>query len=385
MKRWSVCLLLLFCAHLFAAPVWAFNKPLAPHTRGNLHPHVLRTNTYSLNARNVKALAQHGKDLWMGTSMGLIRYDTGSVENYQVFDNTNGLLSNGIFSISMDPAGRPWIGTYGGGLSVLDDSGWVNFNTPHGLLDSFVYDLHFSQGDLWIATWSGVNRVRGDLFARDSWKSFTVENTNGGLIDNWVYGIEVDKKGRIWFGTESGISMLDDGKWRKWNHENGLGAQHGEVREDNLAVMSPFTGEHHTEHSAPALPNTSTLDYRPNYVVSFLLDHKDRLWIGTWGGGLSVLDTRTFTFRNFTQQNGLPGNYILALKEGPFGDLWIGSNAGLSRFDGEIFENFGRINGLSGGFVFSIEFGPGHSLWIGGHQGVDRLRLDPSARDPGRL
>ena len=342
MKRCSICLLILFGAHLFTASVWAFTKPLAPRTRGDLHPHVLTVNTYSLNARNVKALAQHGKTLWMGTSMGLIRYDTHSIENYQVFDNKNGLLSNGIFSISMDPAGRPWIGTYGGGLSVLDDSEWVNFNTPQGLLDSFVYDLHFIQGDLWIATWSGVNRVRGDLFARESWESFTVENTDGGLIDNWVYGIEADKKGRIWFGTESGVSMLTDGKWRKWSHEDGLGAPHREVKEDNLAVMSPFTGEHHTEHSAPTLPNTSSLDYRPNYVVSFLLDRKDRLWIGTWGGGLSVLDTKTFTFRNFTQQNGLPGNYILSLKEGPFGDLWIGSNAGLSRFDGETFESFLR-------------------------------------------
>ena len=106
------------------------------------------------------------------------------------------------------------------------------------------------------------------------------------------------------------------------------------------------------------------------------------MWIGTWGGGLSMLDTRTFEFRNYTTQDGLPGNFILALKEGPGGDLWIGGNGGLSRFDGGRFQNFARINGLAGGFIFSIEFGAGHSLWLGGHEALDRLTLDPETGEP---
>ena len=57
---------------------------------------------------------------------------------------------------------------------------------------------------MWIATWSGVNRVQGDPLTRDSWTRFIVENTNGGLIDNWVYAIEVGENNTIWFGTEGG-------------------------------------------------------------------------------------------------------------------------------------------------------------------------------------
>ena len=79
----------------------------------------------------------------MGTSMGVIKYDTTSIENYVVYDNRNALLSNGIFSITIGPNNQIWFGTYGGGLSFIDDKKWININTPQGLNDAFVYDVKF--------------------------------------------------------------------------------------------------------------------------------------------------------------------------------------------------------------------------------------------------
>ena len=108
-----------------------------------------------------------------------------------------------------------------------------------------------------------------------------------------------------------------------------------------------------------------------------LLDETNHIWIGTWGGGLSLFDTQTHTFRNFTTQDGLPGNFILALKQDPSGNIWIGSNKGLSRFDGKTFTNYSKLNGLIGEFIFSIEFGSDHSLWVGSHRGMNRLYIDP--------
>ncbi len=371
---------------LLASPqaAYAFDKPLAAKTRGTLHPHILNTERYSLNTRNVKALASAGKHLWIGTSMGAIRYDTTTADRYDIVDNQSGLLSNGIFTIKLDGGGRPWIGTYGGGLSYEDGGRWINLNTPDGLQDAFVYDVEFDGEGMWVATWSGVNRIEGDPKKRGSWRAFTVENTGGGLIDNWVYGIERDSAGRVWFGTESGVSLWDGKLWRSFTHKDGLGAGRDLVSGDNENVVSPFEGGHHAGHS-PDAPNLQSMDYRPNYVVSFLMDQKDRLWIGTWGGGLSVLDTHTLQFRNYTVRDGLPGNFILALREGPAGDLWVGTSGGLSRFDGETFENFARINGLAGGFVFSIEFTAAHGLFLGGHEGIDRLTLDPVTGQPLKL
>ncbi|MBI4389678.1 MAG: hypothetical protein HY580_05805, partial [Nitrospinae bacterium] len=86
-------------------------------------------------------------------------------------------------------------------------------------------------------------------------------------------------------------------------------------------------------------------------------------------------------FRNFTVRDGLPGNFIFALKKDPYGDLWIGSNRGLSRFDGKTFTNYSKLNGLAGDFIFSVEFGEDHSLWAGSHGGMTRALLDPVSRE----
>ena len=143
-----------------------------------------------------------------------------------------------------------------------------------------------------------------------------------------------------------------------------------------------FQGQHHTNQPSPAIPNIQTSDYKPNYIVSMHLDKKKRLWIGTWGGGLSLLDTKNFTFRNFTTQEGLPGNFILALEEDLAGELWIGTNNGLSKFDGKTFQNFSQVNGLESQFIFSLESTKDHSLWIGGHKTLTRIIIDPATGSP---
>ena len=378
-----VCWLFIFTV-LFPTTGSPFDKPLAKHTKGEISSHILKSDKFSLNARNVKVLKSQGGFLWMGTSMGVIKYDTTSIENYVVYDNRNALLSNGIFSITIGPNNQIWFGTYGGGLSFIDDKKWININTPQGLNDAFVYDVKFNNNAMWIATWSGVNKVEGSLLTRDSWTSFTVENTSGGLIDNWVYAIEIGENNNIWFGTEGGLSLFNGKKWKHWNHKNGLGASQELVIHDNQFTTDSFTGSHHSDQVIN-LPNTENVSYRPNYIVSMHLDQFNQLWIGTWGGGLSMFDTETQIFRNYTVKDGLPGNYVLAVTEGPHGNLWIGSNKGLSKFDGTTFLNYSQINGLISNYVFSIEFDNNGFLWVGGHHGMTRLKIDVKSGHLSRL
>ena len=120
---------------------------------------------FRVGNRNVKGLYIDDQYAWIGTSGGVIRYDINN-DTHKVFDNKiDGLISNGIFHVSMID-GKLYVGTYGGGLSIYDMKAdtWKNYNIPDGLADQFVYDVHkASNGDLWIATWSGANRVKGGL------------------------------------------------------------------------------------------------------------------------------------------------------------------------------------------------------------------------------
>ena len=172
-------------------------------------------------------------------------------ETIEVYDNKHQLLSNGIFAISIDKNGWPWIGTYGGGLSYFNGSNWKNYNTPDGLNDAFVYDIAWDKEKIWLATWSGVNFSNINQDIAKTWASFTVKNSDGGLIDDWVYAIEIDEDGRVWFGTEAGLSLFDGKTWRSWNHDNGLGAPQNLVEKDNAGIMSPFRGSHHLHTHSP--------------------------------------------------------------------------------------------------------------------------------------
>ncbi len=369
-------IILMLAGLSFPEASYSFELSKPGKTKGELFPHILKAETYTLNTRNVKSLTRQGHDLWVGTTSGLIRYNTFTDDDYQIFDNQSGLLSNSVFTVHFDKKNFPWVGTYGGGLSYFNAGQWENINTPQGLSDAFVYDVEFHNNDIWIATWSGANMVSGDPSLRSSWTEFTIENTEGGLIDNWVYAIEIAQDGTVWFGTESGVSRLKGNQWKNWNHTAGLGAPLRLVERDNEGIMGSFKGSHHAPPS-PDIPNPTNSAFRPNYVVSMLLDEKTGLWIGTWGGGLSLLDIHTSKIRNFTVKDGLPGNYILALKKGPQGNLWIGTNNGLSRFNGTTFENFAKLNGLVSDFIFSIEFGPTNYVWLGGHYGMNRLEIEP--------
>ena len=98
---------------------------------------------FRVGNRNVKSLFVDGDVIWIGTSGGVIRYDTRD-DSHQVYDNrVPGILSNGIFHVSRI-GDHILAGTYGGGLSVFDlkSQEWKNYNIPQGLADQFVYAPH---------------------------------------------------------------------------------------------------------------------------------------------------------------------------------------------------------------------------------------------------
>lgn len=329
---------------------------------------------FNVGNSNVKSLLIDGKFVWVGTSGGVIRYDTGTDE-YRLFDTRSGLLSNGVFYVGkLD--GRIVAGTYGGGMSLYDQANdkWENFNIPNGLADAFVYGaLKAANGDVWIATWSGANRIRGgNLNDRSKWDTFTVKNTKGGLPNDWVYGLEQGKDGEIWLATEGGLARFKDGKWQSWNHTNGLGASFDKVKNDPQFGNDPSKlSSHHAKQKEEMGLKGINVAYNPNYIISIQVDRNGVVWCGTWGGGLARFDGKTW--RNYTMADGLPGNHIFMLHQDQAGQLWIGTNNGLARFDDGKFKVMTTGDGLFSNTVFSMATAQDGTRWIGSFGGVARL------------
>ena len=332
---------------------------------------------FRVGNRNVKSIYADGGVVWIGTSGGVIRYDV-AADKYKLFDNQlDGLLSNGIFHVSR-VGQRTVVGTYGGGLSLYDPAKdtWRNYNIPDGLADQFVYDVQqVRNGDVWIATWSGANRVRGGAFDDPTqWETFTVENTGGGLPNPWVYALDEGKNGEMWFATEYGLARYQNGKWQHWQHADGLGAPYEQVKDAIQFTSDPGqASSHHAQQKVEQGLQDVNVAYNPNYIISLAVTDDGVVWCGTWGGGLARFDGKSW--RNFTTQDGLPANHIFMLYKGPDGQLWAGTSRGLARLnaDGKGFTVLTTRDGLFADNVFSMAHAQDGSVWVGSFGGVARL------------
>ena len=336
---------------------------------------------YRVGKSNVKSLLADGPIMWIGSSGGVIRYDT-LKDEHRIFNVRSGLLSNGVFHLNKI-AGRLVVGTYGGGLSVFDreTETWENFNIQHGLADAFVYDvLEASNGDVWIATWSGANRVReGKLEQRDHWETFTVENTKGGLPNDWVYGLREGVAGDIWLATEGGLALFRGEQWSNWQHDDGLGAPYEQVRDQIEFKRDPAKeSSHHARQKVEQGLTGVDIAYNPNYIVSLEVGEDGTVWAGTWGGGLARFDGKSW--RNYTVTDGLPSNHVFFLRLDHTGRFWIGTSQGLALMKDGQFKVFTKVDGLYANNVFSLAISDRGDLWVGGYGGVTRFVGVPDKR-----
>ena len=330
---------------------------------------------FRVGERNVKQIMADGDTMWVGKAEGGIRYNI-KTDDYKLYDTRSGLLANGIFHLSkLD--GQTVVGTYGGGMSILDESSqkWKTYNIPQGLGDAFVYDvLKADNGDVWIATWSGANRVReGKLDDRSYWDLYTVENTNGGLPNDWVYGLAMGKNGEVWMATEGGLARFKDGKWSNWNHKQGQGADYDLVKDQIQFTNDPARySKHHTRQKTEMDLEKVNVAYNPNYIVALLVDDEGSVWAGTWGGGLAHFNGTTW--ENFTVADGLPANHVFSLHRDNAGRMLVGTSNGLAvRDDNGGFRVFTTADGLYSNIVFSMATANDGSSWIGSYGGVARI------------
>lgn len=111
-----------------------------------------------------------------------------------------------------------------------------------------------------------------------------------------------------------------------------------------------------------------------NKVKSIFQDSKNDIWVGTWGGGLSLYNEKEKKFKTFAIDHGLANAVVYGILEDEFGHLWVSTNSGLAYFDptSEQFVNFNISDGLSDkefntGSYYKSKHG---KLYFGGVNGI---------------
>jgi len=97
-------------------------------------------------------------------------------------------------------------GTWGGGLSRFDGKRWVNYTTADGLPGNHVFMLHLDEnGRLWVGTNNGLTRWQDGKFT----KAMTMAD---GLFANNVFAMTTAADGSLWIGSFGGVAHLRPAK-----------------------------------------------------------------------------------------------------------------------------------------------------------------------------
>jgi hypothetical protein len=110
-----------------------------------------------------------------------------------------------------------------------------------------------------------------------------------------------------------------------------------------------------------------------NVVWTIIEDKEGNLWFGT-DGGVSRL-TRERSFTNYTTAEGLAGDDVRSIFQDSSGNLWIGTwGGGVSRYDGKSFTSFTTTHGLSNNRVKDVVMDKKGMIWLGTEKGFTILK-----------
>ncbi len=370
-------------------------------------------------ANRVKALLQNSQNSWwVGTlSTGLYHVqllnEKVEIQNFLQDNNDKySLKDNDIVSILTDKSGLLWVGSFGGGLFKHDDS-YNMFNAythpqahPQNVVQNGIRSvLEDSKGNLWIGmTNRGLKKFDADGKTLTNYEY--KENDPNSLTSNRINAVFEDKKGRIWVGCgDGGLSLFvppvtklatDKGKFFAYKYQQNelfkpLQATVYTINEDenqNL-WLGTLAGLVKFDSTRSQVEVFKEIQNNPNSIVGDAVrainidNEKKQLWIGTFGGGLTLFDLKSNTFKRFTKDLKLDGssisdNAVSSIYKDNYGTVWIGTfGGGLNKLDNKTkkFTYITENNGIANNVVYGILEDKQNNLWLSTNHGVTRYNI----------
>lgn len=372
------------------------------------YPNIIQSNEAEDLLTSI-AINPSSKNLWIGTTNGLIKGIKGDNDYDFIYYSKGSLTNIQINSLVFDSYGNLWLGSQNGinkHISRTSLFDFHNMNTTSKLKHSKTLSLHFcSQNNLLIGTNKGLykyntqNKVYNEISIANNPNisniSKIVDNYDKNEIlissDNILYksvqfntnanSIFLEKiktynkritdiipinKNEIWtalwdggidiINTVSPISNFKKDIIRKISHTHTsvfLLTTNNQLwigtRGEGLFKID-FNNETFNEY----LPSKDGLS--SNAILSLHEDSKKNIWVGTRGGGLNLYLKNKNSFKSYNNSKGLTPNTIVAIKEDNNGYIWMSTQDGITRFDvnSQKFIPFGIEDGIKENhFVFN--------------------------------
>lgn len=248
---------------------------------------------------------------------------------------------NSVRAVAQDKRGRMWLGKDQDGVELVDaqDNHIHLINVPNNertLSNNTITALYEdAAGTMWVGTYKkGISYYNESIF-------------KFGIVDiGDINCVENGRKDVVWLGT-SGSGLIC------WNRST-----------DERKLFS-HTSDPHSISS--------------DIIVSLLLDSNDKLWAGTYWGGLNCYDGNRFIHYRAGGENSLASDNVWALVEDADKNIWIGTLGGglqcLNPATGVFVTYSSNNSNLVSDHVSSLCLGRNNTLIIGTSVGVAIMDL----------
>ncbi|HYE75097.1 MAG TPA: response regulator [Blastocatellia bacterium] len=191
---------------------------------GQIKPYLLRDGKPYTSTEYVNCFYSDGKDtLWIGTTNGLVRIQSGEVK---VFNETDGMADFNVNSIFDDRRGSLWLASMRGGLTRYRNGKFTAIDMKAGLFtDEIFCVLGDNFGSLWLSSPRGIGRLsiqELDEFeaGRISTIHTQVYTTADGMktdecFGDWQPSGWKGTDGRLWFATKKGAIVIDPSLFKR--------------------------------------------------------------------------------------------------------------------------------------------------------------------------
>ena len=313
------------------------------------------TSEDGLSQGTVETIIQDDQGyIWLGTNDGLCRYNGYEFKIYKHDEELeNSITNNYIVDIKQDNSGNIWVGT-ANGLSKIDTK--TDLITNYNMNDEEKSLSHYNIGDILITKSGDVLVGTSDglnIYNEKKDEFYRIFNKDSDLSSQFIRSLAEDENQNIWVATNNGIDKIDI--------------------KNNKNIISFKTGH-------------GKFDISENDIYVVRYDPKGYIWAGALKEGLNRIDINTNEVKqyknDYRDEKSLPGNYVKDILRDSSGNLWVGTDNGLAKYN-EQTENFATYKNkiydktsLVNDEVFSIQEDESGLIWVGTYAGISMF--DPN-------
>jgi ligand-binding sensor domain-containing protein len=294
--------------------------------------------------------------LWIGTRVGLLRFDGVRFVPWTPPDGQHLPSSDVVFLLGARD-GSLWIGM-DGGLSRWDGQHLTNYLNKSGRINSIIEDR---SGTVWFVR-TGGSDADGGLCRVIGTRTRCYGKADGLPGSDGSESLIEDTLGNLWIGNDAAVVRWkpDSSNTHIWGLKSiegldgatGLAANPDGSVWVGIALAGRGRGLEQLAQGAWKSFVTSELDGSTLEVQTLFRDRENALWIGTINQGIYRILGRKV--EHFYSSDGLSGDVVLRFYEDREGNLWAATSKGIDCFRDLPVATFSTREGLATPEVDSV-------------------------------